>query len=176
MLRTSLTPHAHHLPPPSPPPSKSLDLDVEVETLDSGIPLRSSALLDSGAEGLFLDAEWVHSNNISTKQLRTLIPVFNVDRTPNEAGMITEVTDLLLRHKGHTERALFAITKLGPQTMILGFSWLEKHKSTGKQGQCRCLAARNLVGPAERHSAQKDRTKSKQRNASMLVGVALSRF
>ena len=112
---------------PTTPHSKSLDLDVEVETLDSGIPLRSSALLDSGAEGLFLDAEWVHSNNITTKQLRTPIPVFNVDGTPNEAGMITEVADLLLRHKGHTERALFAITKLGPQTMILGFSWLEKH-------------------------------------------------
>jgi hypothetical protein len=38
-----------------------------------------------------------------------------------------EVADLLLQHKGHTERALFAITQLGTQQMILGFSWLEKH-------------------------------------------------
>jgi hypothetical protein len=79
--------------PPTILHSKSLDLDIEVETLDSGVLLHSSALLDSKAEGLFLDTEWVRSNNISTKQLRTPIPVFNVDRTPNEAGMIMEVAD-----------------------------------------------------------------------------------
>jgi hypothetical protein len=105
----------------------SLDLDIKVETLDSGALLRSSALLDSGAEGLFLDTEWVCSNNISTKQLCTPIPVYNVDGTLNESGVITEVADLLLQHKGHTKQALFAITQLGTQQMILGFSWLKKH-------------------------------------------------
>jgi hypothetical protein len=88
--------------PPTPPP-KSLDLDVEVETLYSGVLLCSSALLDSGAESLFLDTKWVHSNNISTRQLCTPIPVYNVNGSSNEAGAITEVADLLLQHKGHTE-------------------------------------------------------------------------
>ena len=50
-----------------------------------------------------------------------------MDGTLNEAGSVTEVVDLVLRYKNHLERALFAITTLGKQHLILGHSWLQKH-------------------------------------------------
>jgi hypothetical protein len=53
--------------------------------------------------------------------------VFNVDGTPNEAGMIREVAQVILRYKDHSERAQLAVTQLGKQTMILGFTWLREH-------------------------------------------------
>ena len=55
------------------------------------------------------------------------IPVYNVDSTPNEAGSITEVVNLILCHKNHLEQTMFAITSLGKQKLLLGHSWLQNH-------------------------------------------------
>src|SRR3979490_571391 len=80
----------------------SLDLKVEIEHLYSGILISTNGLVDSGAEGMFLDSTWVHANNINTKKLRTPIPVYNIDGTPNESGAISEVADVSLRDNGHS--------------------------------------------------------------------------
>jgi hypothetical protein len=123
--------------------ANSLSVGVEVETTDSGIRRAMKALLDCGATGLFLDIDWVQVNNITTRQLTRPIPVYNVDGTPNEAGAIREVADMILRYNGHAERAIFAVTKLRNQDMILGFSWLREHNpeidwQTGSVEMTRC--------------------------------------
>src|SRR3979490_2444529 len=87
----------------------------------------TSALVDCGATGLFINTEYVRSNNLSTRRLTSPIPVYNVDGTANEAGAITEIADVVLRYKGHAERTQFAVTWLGKQNMILGFTWLHEH-------------------------------------------------
>ena len=71
------------------------------------------------------------------------IPVYNVDGTLNEAGSITEVVDLILRYRNHSEQTLFAVTCLGKQKLILGHSWLQKHNLeidwvTGEVKMSRC--------------------------------------
>ena len=91
---------------------------------DTAMKCNTSALVDCGATGLFVDTEYVRSNNISTCRLTTPIPVYNVNGTANEAGANTEIMDIVLRHKGHAERTQLAVTSLGKQTMILGFTWL----------------------------------------------------
>src|SRR5215510_8748362 len=63
----------------------SLNIDVEIETTDTSVKRHTDALVDSGATGLFMDTVYVHANNISTRQLSYLIPVFNVDGLANEA-------------------------------------------------------------------------------------------
>ncbi|KNZ82257.1 hypothetical protein J132_03771 [Termitomyces sp. J132] len=45
----------------------------------------------------------------------------------NEAGFICSIVDLVLYYQGHSEQAAFAITSLGKQDMILGFTWLHEH-------------------------------------------------
>lgn len=55
------------------------------------------------------------------------IPLRNVNGTLNEAGSVTEVVDLVLRYKNHSEHALFAVTSLGSQNLIMGHTWLRKH-------------------------------------------------
>ena len=86
------------------------------------------ALVDSGATGRFIDQDYVKSNRLTTRTLSNPIPVRNVDGTPNgETGYITEVFDLILRYKNHSERTLFAVNGLGSQDLILGHSWLQKH-------------------------------------------------
>ncbi|KAF8470895.1 hypothetical protein JB92DRAFT_3135111 [Gautieria morchelliformis] len=38
-----------------------------------------------------------------------------------------EIVDTILRYDGHSERTSFAVTSLGKQDIILGFTWLQEH-------------------------------------------------
>ncbi|KNZ80451.1 hypothetical protein J132_05571, partial [Termitomyces sp. J132] len=64
---------------------------------------------------------------LTTHPLSCPIPVYNVDGTLNEAGSICSVVDLVLCYQDHLEQAAFAVTGLGKQDMILGFTWLCEH-------------------------------------------------
>ena len=107
--------------------ARSLLVDVEIEATDSALRRLLKALIDCGATGLFIDTDYVRTNGIATRALSQPIPVYNVDGTPNEAGVIREVVTVVLQYGGHKERATFAVTKLGNQDMILGYTWLEEH-------------------------------------------------
>ncbi|GLB41215.1 putative retrotransposable element tf2 155 kda protein type 1-like [Lyophyllum shimeji] len=127
------------------PSRNSLILGVEVETTDTQEILGLKALLDSGASGLFLHIRFVRERGITTRTLSRPIPVKNVDGTVNAAGAITEVVDLVLRYNGHSERVVFAVTDLGEQDMILGYTWLKEHNpeidwAAGTVSMSRCPA------------------------------------
>jgi len=85
------------------------------------------ALLDSGATGSFINWDFVCLKGINTQTLSRNIPVFNVDGFPNEADQISEVVDVLLHYKTHSERMLLAVSGLGKQSLILGYNWLKNH-------------------------------------------------
>jgi hypothetical protein len=107
--------------------SRSLKLKVDIETTDTGEVKSLNALVDCGATGRFIDRDYVRTNRLRTRTLSRPVPVYNVDGSLNESGSITEVADLILRYKNHSERALFAVTGLGKQTLILGLPWLQMH-------------------------------------------------
>ena len=44
------------------------------------------ALIDSGAEGCFIDEQIVQQQGLLTRNLKKTIPVFNVNGTPNVKG------------------------------------------------------------------------------------------
>ncbi|GLB36986.1 putative retrotransposable element tf2 155 kda protein type 1-like [Lyophyllum shimeji] len=127
------------------PSRNSLILGVEVVTTDTQEILGLKALLDSGTSGLFLHICFVREHGITTRTLSWPIPVKNVDGTANAAGAITEVVDLVLRYNGHSERVVFAVTDLGEQDMILGYTWLKEHNpeidwAAGTVSMSRCPA------------------------------------
>jgi len=64
---------------------------------------------------------------MNTRTLSHNIPVFNVDGSPNEAGQISEVVDVVFRYKTHSKRMLLAVSGLGKQNLILGYDWLKDH-------------------------------------------------
>jgi len=105
----------------------SLLLPVEIGTMDMSELYSIEALLDSGATGSLIDRDFVHSKGINTRTLSHNIPVFNIDGSPNEAGQISEVVDVVLRYKTHSERMLLAVSRLGKQSLILGYDWLKDH-------------------------------------------------
>jgi len=100
---------------------------VEIGTTDTSELHSIKALLDCGATGSLIDRDFVCSRGINTWTLSCNIPVFNVDGSPNEAGQISEVMDIVLHYKTHSERILLAVSGLGKQSLILGYDWLKDH-------------------------------------------------
>jgi hypothetical protein len=159
------------------PGSNSLYLRVEIESTETQQKQGIHVLVDCGATGLFIDREYVKSNQLPTIKLSWVIPVFNVDGTPNEASCISEVVELIIRYEKHSERALFAVTGLGRQNLILGITWLREHNPeidcrTGKVEMARCLP-RCCIGCRDEVRTERQNLKRKK-PASMLAEPVLS--
>ncbi|KDR76576.1 hypothetical protein GALMADRAFT_67019, partial [Galerina marginata CBS 339.88] len=110
----------------SPGPT-SLILPVHLKSTDTMVEVGADALGDTGATGDVIDEDYVKECNLPTRNLSQPIPVFNVDGSPNEAGLISKVVDVLMTYQTHSERILLAVTKLGKQKVILGYTWFKKH-------------------------------------------------
>jgi len=91
----------------------SLLLLVEIGTMDTSELYSVEALLDCGATRSLINRDFVRSKEMNTWTLSHNILVFNVDGSPNEAGQISEVVDVVLRYKTHSERMLLAVSGLG---------------------------------------------------------------
>ena len=134
----------------------------------------TSALLDSGATGLFIDKKFCVKNKIETIALEVPIPVHNVDGSQNDNGLITEEAHMLLRIGDHTESACLAVTNLGRQTVIIGHSWLQHHNpevdwSNGKIMLSRCPSS---CYPASQ-SANTDVNSIELEEGDAIFGVSL---
>jgi hypothetical protein len=106
----------------------SLVVDVEIESTDTVVKRCTQALIDCGATGCFIDIEWAKLNNVPTRPLtKTILVIYNVDGTANDAGAITDIADVILRYENHSERIQLAVTRLGKQSLILGYNWLCNH-------------------------------------------------
>ena len=67
-------------------------------------------MVDTGATGDFIDQDFVENAKLLTRKLLQLIPVYNVDGTPNEARSIDRVVDVIMTYKGHSECILLVVT------------------------------------------------------------------
>ena len=116
---------------------------IEISTMDTSKVHSIKALLDSRATGNFIDQDFVCIKGINTQSISRPIPVYNVDGSPNEAGQISEVVDVVLYYKTHSKRTLLAVSSLRGQSMILGYTWLKNHNpkvnwQTGELQMNRC--------------------------------------
>src|SRR5258708_2146910 len=106
--------------PPATPPAKtyillktsphSLNLQVELTSPTSLTSVTTSALLDSGATGMFINRDFVWRHQLETTPLPQPVLLCNVDGSTNEHGSITEEVHALLRFRQHSERAQFTVT------------------------------------------------------------------
>src|SRR5258708_6384763 len=109
--------------PPATPPAKtyillktsphSLNLQVELMSPTSLASITTSALLDSGATGMFINWDFVWRHWLETTPLPQPVLLHNVDGSANEHGSIMEEVHALLHFGQHLERAQFTVTNLG---------------------------------------------------------------
>ena len=100
----------------------SLQLAMELSTIDMSKLYSIKALLDRRAIESFIDQDFVCSKGLNTWTISCPIPVFNVNSSPNKAGKISKVVDILLRYGLYLERILLAILGLRKQDLILGYN------------------------------------------------------
>ena len=74
-----------------------------------------------------MDRSYAEHNQLTTWKLLHPILVYNVDGNLNEVGSITEIMDVILQFNDHSKYTSFAVTSLGKQDIILGFTWLQEH-------------------------------------------------
>jgi len=121
----------------------SIILPIEVSTTDTSEVHSVKVLLDSRATGNFIDRDFVRMKGINTWSISRPIPVYNMDGSPNKAGRISKVVNVVLRYKTYAERTLLAVSSLRKQNMILGYTWLKDHNpevnwQTGEVQMNRC--------------------------------------
>jgi len=105
----------------------SIVLPIEISTTDTSEVYSVKTLLDSGATGNFIDKDFVRMKGITTWSIFCPIPVYNIDSSPNKAGQISKVVDIVLHYKTHSERMVLTVSSLGRQSMILSYTWLKNH-------------------------------------------------
>ena len=88
---------------------------------------RIEALLNSGANTIFIDRKWARIRKIPLLPLPNPIPVYNVDGTHNSAGDITHYAKIVIDFQGHREKVIAEITDLSRHQMILGYTKLKHH-------------------------------------------------
>jgi len=102
-------------------------LPIAISTTNTSKIHSIKALLNSGAMGNFINQNFVHMKDISTRSISCPIPAYNMDSSPNRAGQISKVVDIVLYYKTHSKRTLFTVSSLRRQSMILGYTWLKNH-------------------------------------------------
>jgi hypothetical protein len=120
-----------------------LVVEVEIESTDTTVRQCTQALIDCSATGCFIDIEWAKLNNIPTCPLTKLIPINNIDGTTNDAGMIMDIANVILRYENHSKSTQLAVMHLRKQSLILGYNWLRNHNPeiNWRQRTSKCPAA-----------------------------------
>jgi len=140
-------------------------LPIHLKTTDTMEETSMEAMVDTGATRDFIDQDFVAQVKLLTCKLSQPILVYNVDGTLNEAGSVHEVVDVIMTYDQHSERILLAVTHLSKQSMILGFTWLDKHNPeidfharSVKMTRClpRCCVGCQADRKAERNAKRED--------------------
>ena len=98
----------------------SFRIPVKIGNLDF------KALIDSGAQGTFINRQLATRLGLPTRQLQKAIEALNVDGSENRTGKITEIAQLGLEVAGRIETIKFMIAGLGKEEIILGNPWLRR--------------------------------------------------
>jgi hypothetical protein len=107
---------------------------LDLQSIETTARMSVKALINCGATRDFINSEYIISRNLLVRCLSQPIPVLNVDGSPNQAGGITSIVDMVVDYKGHTKRIQLAVTWLGKQHIILGYSGSRNtiRRSTGR--------------------------------------------
>ena len=107
--------------------NKEIVLKIEISPKGKKFFISAEALLDSGANIIFIDQRWARDKNIPLILLWNPIPVFNVDGTKNSARNITHSADIIIDYQGHHEKVTAEVTDLGKNQVILRYTWFKKY-------------------------------------------------
>ena len=81
------------------------------------------ALLDSGATENFININYTKKLGLPVRRLTNERRLFNVDGTPNKAGLLKYYVDLTTQTGSKRTCLQYFLTDLGENQTILGYLW-----------------------------------------------------
>jgi len=106
--------------------SPSMQLDVRI--VYNGKEINAQAVLDSGAEGVYCNTNFIRKHGIPTYDIDRPIYPRNVDGMLNNQGVIRHAAILRMGMGArHWENIEVAITNTGRHELLLGTDWLKAH-------------------------------------------------
>ena len=107
--------------------NKEIILKIDISPKGKKSFISAEALLDSGANIIFIDWKWARDKNIPLTLLWNLISMFNVDGTKNSARNITHSANIIIDYQSHCKKVTAEVIDLGKNQVILRYMWLKKH-------------------------------------------------
>jgi hypothetical protein len=91
-----------------------------------GAIVDGKALIDCGADGVFMNKTFAEKNHLTQIMLENPIKVRNMDGSPNIGGDITHMTkmEITIQRRKHMQH--FLITNIAENDIILGITWLQE--------------------------------------------------
>jgi len=104
--------------------------DSVTSTSDYLVPSLEHNILDSGTEGIYINANYVKKHQLLLQDLKVPIYPCNVDRTLNQNGAIHHAAILRMEMgDDHREQVIFLVTDTGNHDILLGMDWLKAYNS-----------------------------------------------
>src|SRR5271168_3888482 len=104
-----------------------ISIPIVLKTIRGNETVETKVLLDTGAEGLFMDKNYAEKHDIVLQKLPNPITPSNVDGTLNHAGEITHFTWIQAKIDKRTLLEKLWITDLGSSDVIFGFPWFKEN-------------------------------------------------
>src|SRR5271155_3768606 len=104
-----------------------VSIPIKLKTIRGNETVETKVLLDTGAEGLFMDKNYAEKHDVVLQKLMNPITPSNVDGTLNHAGEITHFTWIQTKINKRTLLEKLWITDLGSSDVIFGFPWFKEN-------------------------------------------------
>jgi hypothetical protein len=99
--------------------NRDITLTIEISPLRHTLRfMKMKALLDSGANAIYIDKAYAPKMKPPLTLLADLIPVYNVDGTWNAAGSITHCAKIIIQFQEHRERVTAEVTDVSRRTQL----------------------------------------------------------
>src|SRR6202522_2942815 len=106
--------------------SMHISIPIVIKTVAGNKAVETKVLLDTGAEGLFMDRNYAEEHDIVLQKLPDPITPSNVDGILNHAGQITHFTWIQAKIDKRKLLEKLWITDLGSSDVIFGFPWFKE--------------------------------------------------
>src|ERR1700678_1926113 len=104
-----------------------VSIPIVLKTIRGNETVETKVLLDTGAEGLFMDKNYAKEHDVVLQKLPNPITPSNVDGTLNHAGEITHFTWIQAKIDKRTLLEKLWTTDLGSSDVIFGFPWFKEN-------------------------------------------------
>src|ERR1700675_3820325 len=104
-----------------------ISIPIVLKTIRGNETVETKVLLDTGAEGLFMDKDYAEEHDIVLQKLPNPITPSNVDGTLNHAGEIAHFTWIQAKIDKRILLEKLWITNLGSLDVFFGFSWFKEN-------------------------------------------------